>query len=218
MTRGTLIAEEGTAIDAVLLGRVISLVKNHLDLEKSHLWVVYPRIRQEDDHLHVQIVGVWEPETLSPNLPETDTPATPQVQHGYFSIRGEVIYASQETGTVIIKIKQAPKRESDKTKFFKLKLQGTLSERSVGHFWDLQVQLAGDTLVIQDGMDLGFLPRKKPRFLPDKGAKKYPAKPQRRSPASESRPLPPRKPTGGSVPTPNKPILPKPTKKKPQDA
>ncbi|WP_445241346.1 hypothetical protein [Microcoleus vaginatus] len=69
-TRGMLIAADGTAIDAVLLGRVMSLVKNHLDLEQEHLWVVYPRTRQEDGNLHAQIMGVWEPETLK-KPPET---------------------------------------------------------------------------------------------------------------------------------------------------
>src|SRR4028118_205822 len=64
LTRGTLLASDGTLIDAVLLGRVMSLVKNHLSLDQSHLWVVYPRSRQEDGNLHVQIVGVWEPEKL----------------------------------------------------------------------------------------------------------------------------------------------------------
>jgi hypothetical protein len=72
-TRGMLIAADGTAIDAVLLGRVMSLVKNHLDLEQEHLWVVYPRTRQEDGNLHAQIMGVWEPETLKkPPEPSSD--------------------------------------------------------------------------------------------------------------------------------------------------
>ncbi|HEY9735142.1 MAG TPA: hypothetical protein V6D06_02630 [Trichocoleus sp.] len=67
--RGTLTTEDGVAIEAVLLGRVTSLVKKHLNLETPHLWVVYPRTRktdieEEDQDLHVQIVGVWEPETL----------------------------------------------------------------------------------------------------------------------------------------------------------
>ena len=57
LTQGTVWTPDGTAIDAVLLGRVLSLVKNHLDLSENHLWVVYPRTRQKDDHLHVQIVG-----------------------------------------------------------------------------------------------------------------------------------------------------------------
>ena len=69
INRGNLSTEDGLTIDAVLLGRVTSLVKKHLDLAVPHLWVVYPRTRREgeendDQDLHLQIVGVWEPETL----------------------------------------------------------------------------------------------------------------------------------------------------------
>ena len=69
LNRGNLVTEEGFIVDSVLLGRVTSLVKKHLDLAVSHLWVVYPRTRREaesadDPDLHFQIVGVWEPETL----------------------------------------------------------------------------------------------------------------------------------------------------------
>ena len=73
INRGCLKTEDGTEVDSVLLGRVTSLVKKYIDLETSHLWVVYPRTRQADEankegtketDLHLQIVGVWEPETL----------------------------------------------------------------------------------------------------------------------------------------------------------
>ncbi|PSB34328.1 hypothetical protein [Stenomitos frigidus] len=66
-TRGAMITSEGTEVEAVLLGRVMSLVRNHLDLEQEHLWVVYPRTREMRQDLHVQIVGVWEPEKLNKN-------------------------------------------------------------------------------------------------------------------------------------------------------
>ncbi|MBF2015066.1 MAG: hypothetical protein IGS23_07665 [Rivularia sp. T60_A2020_040] len=81
-TQGALVTPDNVELDAVLLGRIMSLVKNHLDLEKDHLWVVYPRTRQENDNLHLQIVGVWEPEKLavnrqtneeSPESTQTDT-------------------------------------------------------------------------------------------------------------------------------------------------
>jgi hypothetical protein len=94
-TKGVLVADDGTKIDAVLLGRVISLVKNHLDLNESYLWVVYPRTRQDEDQLHVQIVGVWEPEKL-----QADEDVEPEpgaiVEDGYFSIRGEAVFCSAE--------------------------------------------------------------------------------------------------------------------------
>jgi hypothetical protein len=198
LTRGTLLAADGTLIDAVLLGRVMSLVKNHLSLDQPHLWVVYPRSRQEDGNLHVQIVGVWEPEKLNrktplestsseevPETPEGETPPepsepedSPTANDGYFSIRGEVIFHSREEERVIVKIKQSPRKEVDKIKFFKLKLNGLLGEnRVVGHFWDLHVQLQANALVIQEGNDIGMLPAKK---RPKGGGKRPPFNKQRR--------------------------------------
>ena len=187
-TRGMLVASDGTAIDAVLLGRVMSLVKNHLDLEQEHLWVVYPRTRQEDGNLHAQIMGVWEPETLKkPAEPSSDgdsqavgeiegedggeasptPPSEPDVENGYFSIRGEVIYQSQEDEKyVIVKIKQAPRKNEDKMKFFKLKLKGDLATKAVGFFWDFHVKLQADSLMIQQANNIGALPIKKRKFGP----------------------------------------------------
>jgi hypothetical protein len=233
LTRGTLLATDGTLIDAVLLGRVMSLVKNHLSLDQAHLWVVYPRTRQEDGNLHVQIVGVWEPEKLnqtpspeasspeeapeepavetSPDLSETD--ASLVLNNGYFSIRGEVIYQSREEEQVIIKIKQAPRRESEKMKFFKLKLKGVLGDRVVGHFWDLHIQLQGSTLMIQEANDIGLLPAKK-----RPGGKRPPFKGRRsdgRKPGSNQRPVRKgeRPATATATPPKRKDPLPKPVKR-----
>ena len=169
LTQGTLTTPDGTEIEAVLLGRVISLVKNHLDLAKNHLWVVYPRTKPNDNHLHVQIVGVWEPETLS--IGETSSEqSTDDAEDGYFSVRGEVVYYSQEKEVVVVKIKQFPRKEGDKPKFFKLQLKGTLPDKPLHHFWDLKVGLVGETLTIQEGTDLGALPiKKKPGFKRGRG-------------------------------------------------
>lgn len=143
-TQGVLLTADGVELNAVLLGRIMSLVKNHLDLEKDHLWVVYPRTRQENDTLHIQIVGVWEPENLAkhsteedeqvadsqeltiPNEPEaaTSTPATSSnIPDGGFSVRGEVVYQSFDAKSLVVKIKQAPRKPTDKPKYFKLKLR-----------------------------------------------------------------------------------------------
>ncbi|HIK11823.1 MAG TPA: hypothetical protein IGS52_16435 [Oscillatoriaceae cyanobacterium M33_DOE_052] len=189
-TKGNLVTPDGAEINAVLLGRVMSLVKNHLNLEQDHLWVVYPRTRQKEGNLHAQIMGVWEPEQLSqedeeamaagesPEVPAsaTDTPAEaltpneagaadeyPPVEDGYFSIRGEIVYQSQEEGYAIVKIKQSPRKDPDKPKFFKLKLYGTIEGKAVGHFWDFHVQRRGDDLTILQGNDMGEVQaRRKP--------------------------------------------------------
>ena len=175
MTQGTLLTTDGAEIEAVLLGRIISLIKNHLDLEQEHLWVVYPRTKMQEDRLHTQIVGVWEPETLSQDSSELEEQSQ-EAEHGYFSIRGEVIFYSTEEEIIIVKIKQFPRKEGEKPKFFKLKLKGVLSEKPLRRFWDLKVRLQGEDLVIEEGTDLGFAQKRKPKFI-----KKDPKKIQLRS-------------------------------------
>ncbi|MDJ0714314.1 MAG: hypothetical protein QNJ54_08830 [Prochloraceae cyanobacterium] len=214
LTQGALLTEDGTTIEAVLLGRTISLVKNHLDLEKPHLWVVYPRTRQKDDHLHVQIVGVWEPETLDRNNQtesnDSQLASDRDNQHGYFSIRGEVVFYSQDSKVAIVKIRQSAKKESEKPKFFKLKLQGDFPEKPLGHFWDLQVKLQGNALTIDEATDIGLLRSKKKPFRKKPGKKRPPIKrgdsdTPRKSPAN-SRPIPKPKKADVSKPSPSRPI------------
>lgn len=175
-TQGTLLTADNTHIDAVLLGRIISLLKNHLDLAQEHLWVVYPRTGQKEDSLHLQIVGVWEPEKLAKltateqavTSSEPETTTSQEVVDGYFSVRGEIVYQSVAEGHFIVKIRQTPRSEADKPKYFKLKIQGDLAAKAVGQFWDLQVQRQAEDLVLVKGESIAALPskpklRKKPR-------------------------------------------------------
>ena len=72
LTRGVIRTADGTEIEAVVLGRLLTLMRRHLDLETPHLWVVYPRSREENQ-LHLQMVGVWEPSTLAvPAAPDSE--------------------------------------------------------------------------------------------------------------------------------------------------
>ena len=189
LTQGILTREDGTEIDAVLLGRMISLIKNHIDLTQPHLWVVYPHIRQEDDHLHLQLVGVWEPETLGQNEVTGVTGESDEEQtSGFFSIRGQVAFASSETEVIIVKIRQAPKTEGERPKFFKIKLKGLLPEKPVSRFWDLQAQLVGTDLVLQSATDLGFAASKKPVKRSDKERRNLGKGKSKRSSGSRLRP------------------------------
>ncbi|MEH2331486.1 hypothetical protein [Nostoc sp.] len=190
-TQGTLLTADGVELNAVLLGRIMSLVKNHLDLEKEHLWVVYPRTRQENDTLHIQIVGVWEPENLAKNLTDEDesdfelqeletlddglsenselntTAPRPssEVADGGFSVRGEVVYQSFDAKSLVVKIRQAPRKSTDKPKYFKLKLRGVLTTKAVGKFWDFQAKREADVLVVEKAEAIADLPKKrKPPF------------------------------------------------------
>lgn len=225
LTQGTLVATDGTQLNAVLLGRIISLLKNHLDLEQEHLWVVYPRIGQQDDNLHLQIVGVWEPDKLSKEVLATQRPmleaeaptetnllneksespqASPEIEDGYFSVRGEIVYQSVLDRHLVVKIKQAPRKESDKPKYFKLKIQGELGIKALGQFWDLQARRRADSLVLQDGKAIAGLPSKpKLRKKPYQGANLS-------SRRNWDTPSPVRKASASPVP---KPILKSPTPK-----
>jgi hypothetical protein len=48
---------------------------------------------------------------------ETNNGIVP-VEDGYFSVRGEAIFYSQEEESIVIKISQIPRKESDKKKIF----------------------------------------------------------------------------------------------------
>jgi len=196
LNRGKLLKSDGTIINAVLLGRTLGIFKKHLDLGQEHLWVVYPRTQEEKDELHVQIVGVWEPEKLSKTEnPSTNVPETEEnIKDGYFSIRGEVIFYSKEEEKAIVKIRQSPRKESEKTKFFKLKLQGRFPSKAVGHFWDLEVQLKGQILIIKEAIDIGTLPPKKPFYQ------------QKTSNSSKSSQVPKPKKTPGINPAFSRPV------------
>lgn len=211
LTQGTLLTTDNVELNAVLLGRIMSLVKNHLDLDKEHLWVVYPRTRQENDALHLQIVGVWEPEnlakfhekssqdsvaedihTLNHSLAERSAlvqevslkaeisePVKPSTEFpdGGFSVRGEVVYQSFDAKNLVVKIKQAPRKPTDKPKYFKLKLHGVLTTKAVGKFWDFNVKRDADALIVENAEAIADLPKKrKPPFkgAPRGGKKSFP--------------------------------------------
>ncbi len=177
--QGTLLADDGTIVDTVILGRILSLIKNHLDLEKSHLWVVYPRIRKEDNKLHAQIMGIWDPHLVikplngelvadesDESLPKpTTTPSldTIGIPTNYFSIRGEVIYQSRETREIFVKIRQAPKKKDEEERYFKIRLVGDLPQKMVGNFWDFDILRVGDDLTIYSGQSVASLRAKLPR-------------------------------------------------------
>ncbi|MEA5505516.1 hypothetical protein VB735_20875 [Halotia wernerae UHCC 0503] len=218
-TQGTLLTADGVELNAVLLGRIMSLVKNHLDLEKDHLWVVYPRTRQENDTLHIQIVGVWEPENLAKqstdedeqdsdsqelqtpddhvteNLEDTASDVAPSsdIPDGGFSVRGEVVFQSFDAKSLVVKIKQAPRKTTDKPKYFKLKLRGVLTTKAVGKFWDFQAKREADVLVVEKAEAIADLPKK--RRPPFKGG-------PRGGGAGGRKPFPPRR--NGETPRPVK--------------
>ena len=146
LTRGVIRTADGAEIEAVVLGRLLTLMRRHLNLDEPHLWVVYPRSR-EDGGLHLQMVGVWEPSTLadgegstSDELPEGDD---------YVSVRGELIYTRPETGDLVVKVRQLPRADGSRPVPFKLQLKGEVPLEHLRHFVALNLRRQGQLLQLE---------------------------------------------------------------------
>ena len=166
LTRGHLRTEDGTEIEAVVLGRVLNLIRRHLDLGRPHLWVVYPRIRA--DHLHLQLVGVWEPSTLAseaaPGSAEGEAVegATDVLPEGddYFSVRGELIFTRPESSDLVIKVRQRPRADGSRPTPFKVQVRGEVPLEHLRHFVSLDLRRQGELLVLERFEVIAPLPQR----------------------------------------------------------
>ena len=167
-TRGTLIDSKGNEIDSVVLGRVITLIRNHIVLEKPHLWVVYPRCRN-NQNLHLQIAGIWEPSTLNKDFKETkglkestsNKVESDELLEGddYFSIRGELIFTKPEENEAVIKIRQKQRNPLKKALPFKLNLKGEIPINCLKHFINLDVRRVDYQLLVENYEIIGAIPK-----------------------------------------------------------
>ena len=170
--KGHILTTDGSEVDAVLLGKIISIVKKRLQGDRDYLWVVYPRTNDKAGKLHVQIAGVWAPVELG----RSDVEIDPNVQDGYFSVRGEISTQSIEDNSVIVKVRRTEQKfDKQKDKVtkeyskFKVRLTGLLPTDAVGQFWSVNVQRQGDVLSIIDGEFIGIIPYKGKRGSQPKG-------------------------------------------------
>ena len=181
LTRGTLQAEDGTAIEAVVLGRVLTLMRRHLDLSKPHLWVAYPRYREEG-RLHLQLVGVWEPSTLAATEIATQSAADAEAGEapsddlpegdGYFSVRGELIYTRPEDGNLVVKIRQQPRADGSRPTPFKLQLKGQIPPEHLRHFVSLDLRRQGQDLALEQHEVIAPVPQRGGKGRPGRGGRR----------------------------------------------
>jgi len=180
-TRGVIRTAEGDEIEAVVLGRLLTLMRRHLDPEQPHLWVVYPRIREQDS-LHLQMVGVWEPSSLDPDAAaEGALDALPEGDD-FFSIRGELIYTRPETGELVIKVRQQPRPDGSRPVPFKLQLRGEIPLEHLRHFVSLNGRRRGRALTVESFEVIGPLAQRgnrggKRRRGPDDGGERLERRP-----------------------------------------
>ena len=182
LTRGSLVDSDGVELEAVVLGRVLTLMRRHLDMEQPHLWVVYPRCR-ESDHLHLQIAGIWEPSTLAPDqqdvldhLPEGDD---------YFSIRGELIFTRPETGELVVKVRQQPRGDGNRPLPFKIQMKGELPLEHLRHFVSLDVRRQGQELHLERYEVIAPMPTRGGKSKGGRGQAPRRGQPVRRSQVSQ---------------------------------
>ncbi|PZU94033.1 MAG: hypothetical protein DCE90_15490 [Pseudanabaena sp.] len=171
-SKGSILTADGSQVDAVLLGKIISIVKKRLLSDRDYMWVVYPRTNDKAGKLHVQIAGVWAPQELG----KSDVQGEPDIQDGYFSVRGEVSSQSVQDNAVIVKVRRSEQKfDKQKDKVvkeyskFKVRLTGMLPTDAVGQFWSVNVQRQGDVLTIIDGEFIGIVPNKGKRHQQPKG-------------------------------------------------
>ena len=151
LNRGFITDNKGEKIETVVLGKALSLLKKHIDLNKSYFWVVYPK-NKNTQNLHLQVAGIWDPYQLN-NL-KNDSSKTNfsklleeiDLKDNYFSVRGELVFVNTKKKEIIIKICSASKLKNLKNKNFKLVIKGELSLELLNSFVSLDINRDGNAL------------------------------------------------------------------------
>ena len=151
LNRGTLTDKEGKILEAVILGKAISLIKKYINLEKNHFWIVYPR-NKNINNLHLQVAGIWDPYNLN-EIDNNNSEKDPNelleelnLNNNYFSIRGELVYVNTQKKEIVIKICSSPLSKRSKYTTFKIIIEGEISLQFLNNFVSLDVIRDGTTL------------------------------------------------------------------------
>jgi hypothetical protein len=151
LNRGFLTDNKGEKIETVILGKALSLLKRHIDLNKSYFWIVYPK-NKNTQNLHLQVVGIWDPFHLN-DFPHNSSKTNIsklleqlELKDNFFSIRGELVFVNTQKKEVVIKICSSSKKQNLKNKNFKLVIKGELSLEFLNSFVSLDVIREGNSL------------------------------------------------------------------------
>ena len=151
LNKGFLTDIKGEKIETVVLGKALSLLKNHIDLKKSYFWIVYPK-NKNTQNLHLQVAGIWDPYQLndfsndSKKINFSKLLEELGLKDNYFSIRGELVFVNTKKKEVIIKICPSSKLQNIKNKIFKLVIKGELPLKLLNNFLSLDVIRDGNSL------------------------------------------------------------------------
>ena len=165
LNRGLITDNEGKKIETVVLGKALSLIKKHIDLNKNYYWVVYPK-NKNTQNLHLQIAGIWDPVQLN-DLPKNSSKINfsklleeLDLKDNYFSIRGELVFVNKSKKEIVIKICSSSKLNNLKNKNFKIAIKGELSLEFLNNFVSLDVNRDGNSLKLLNYKVIGRNPSK----------------------------------------------------------
>ena len=151
LNRGFLIDNKGEKIETVVLGKALSLLKKHIDLNKNYYWIVYPK-NKNSQKLHLQVAGIWDPLQLN-DLPKNSSKINftklleeLNLKDNYFSVRGELVFVNKSKKEIVIKICSTSNLKNLKNKNFKLVIKGELSLELLNNFVSLNVNRDGNSL------------------------------------------------------------------------
>ena len=151
LNKGLITDNEGEKIETVVLGKALSLLKKHIDLNKNHYWIVYPK-NKNTQNLHLQVVGIWDPVQLN-DLPKNSSKINfsklleeLDLKDNYFSVRGELVFVNKSKKEIVIKICSSSKLKNLKNKNFKLVIKGELSLELLNNFVSLDIKRDGNSL------------------------------------------------------------------------
>ena len=151
LNRGLITDNEGEKIETVVLGKALSLLKKHIDLNKNYYWVVYPK-NKNTQNLHLQVAGIWDPFQFN-DLPNNSSKINfsklleeLDLKDNYFSVRGELVFVNKSKKEIVIKICSTSKLKNLKNKNFKLVIKGELSLELLNNFVSLDVNRDGNSL------------------------------------------------------------------------
>ena len=165
LNKGLITDNEGEKIETVVLGKALSLLKKHIDLNKNYFWVVYPK-NKNTQNLHLQVAGIWDPFQFN-DLPNNSSKINfsklleeLDLKDNYFSVRGELVFVNKPKKEIVIKICSTSKLNNLKNKNFKLTIKGELSLELLNNFVSLDVSRDGNSLKLLNYKVIGRNPSK----------------------------------------------------------
>ena len=127
------------------------MIKKYINLEKNYYWIVYPK-NKNTQKLHLQVIGIWNPNQLNNPLKSEPKKKTPQLLEelnltdNYFSVRGELVYVNVQKKEFIIKICPSTKSKKLKNNNFKLIIKGEIPLERINNFVSLDLYREENTL------------------------------------------------------------------------